>query len=62
MLKKVAFFETFTMASRAPGINIFHQESVPRCKIGNTHTLFWIFEYITNWPFAGPLSADFEIF
>ena len=26
---------------------------------GTLHTLVWIFEYVTNWPFAGALSADF---
>ena len=26
---------------------------------GVLDTLFWIFEYLTNWPFAGPLSVDF---
>ena len=26
---------------------------------GTLDTLGWIFEYVTNWPFAGALSADF---
>ena len=26
---------------------------------GTLDALGWIFEYITNWPFAGALSADF---
>ena len=25
-------------------------------------TLVWIFQYLTDWPFAGPLSADFSDF
>ena len=29
---------------------------------GVLDTLVWIFEYLTNWPFAGPLSADFSDF
>ena len=26
---------------------------------GVLHGLVWIFEYVTNWPFPGALSADF---
>ena len=26
---------------------------------GTLHTLVWIFEYVTDWPFPGALSADF---
>ena len=27
---------------------------------GALHGLFWIFEYITTGPFAGPLNANFS--
>ena len=27
--------------------------------LGAVHNLFWIFEYVTAGPFAGPFSADF---
>ena len=26
---------------------------------GVLHTLVWIFEYVTDWPFAGPNGANF---
>ena len=26
---------------------------------GPLHTLVWIFEYVTDWPFRRPLSVDF---
>ena len=27
---------------------------------GVLHTLVWIFEYVTDWPFAGPKGANFQ--
>ena len=27
---------------------------------GVLHTLVWIFEYVTDWPFAGPEDANFR--
>ena len=29
---------------------------------GVLHVLFWIFEYVTDWPFAGLLGVDFKYF
>ena len=53
------FFVTFMKGKSILIIEVLHQESVHRCRLGSLLNLFWIFEYITSGPFGGPLHASF---
>ena len=60
--KKLEVFDTFVKALRVPGTDLFDQESVNRFCLGYSTCPGLNFEYGPDWPFVGPLSADFSDF
>ena len=57
--KKLHFSAHLQQLKGHLALTYFIKNQLIGASYGVLSVLFHIFEYVTNWPFAGPLSADF---